>query len=120
MTKLTTGSVYSIAIILFIIALPIIFISSIVGIVQEIRRVRAARVLGERLSYAQPKLLAEVAALLCILILIAAGAVYAGIFYNVMPSNLTWVSFVLVIIAGVCGFFSLIQRVSGNNSAQKI
>jgi len=118
-TKFTTSSVYTIAIILCIIGFPIIIISSIVGIVQEIRRVHAARSLGEHLSYAQPKLLAEVAALLFIFILAAAGAVYAGIAYNVVASNLTWVSFVLIAMACLCGLYSLIQRVGGNSNAQK-
>ena len=120
MTKLTTSSVYTIAIILFIIGLPIIIISSIVGIVQEIRRVHAARALGEHLSYAQPKLLAEVAALLFIFILAAAAGVYVGIAYKVVASNLLWVSFVLVVIAGVCGLYSLVQRINSGNSTQKI
>ncbi len=119
MTKLTTGSIYSIAIALFIISLPIILISSIVGIVQETRRIRIARSSGEQIGYAQPKLLAEIAVLLFILLLVAAGAVYAGITYQVIPSNLLWVSIVLVVIAGVCGFYSVIQRINGNNSVQK-
>jgi len=119
MTKLTTGSIYTIAIMLFIISLPIILISSIVGIVQETRRIRMARLHGERLSYAQPKLLAEIAVLVFLLLLLAAGAVYAGITYQIVPPNLMWVSIVLVAIAGLCGFFSVIQRVNGNSSAQK-
>lgn len=117
--KLTSGSVYTIAIILFIISIPIILVSSVIGIVQEIRRVRAARSLGEKLSYAQPKLLAEVAVLLCILLIVAAGAVYASISYQALSPNLMWVSLVLVVIAGLCGLFSLIQRVNGSNSTQK-
>ena len=119
MTKLTTGSIYTIAIALFIISLPIILISSIVGIVQETRRIRAARSQGEQLGYAQPKLLAEIGVLLFILLLVAAGVVYAGIIYQVVPPNLLWVSIVLVVIAGVCGFYSVIQRINGNNSVQK-
>ncbi len=119
MTKLTTGSIYTIAIALFIISLPIILISSIVGIVQETRRVRVARSQGEQLGYAQPKLLAEIAVLLFILLLVAAGAVYAGITYQVVPPNLLWVAIVLVVIAGICGFYSVIQRINGNNSVQK-
>jgi len=119
MTKLTTGSIYTIAIALFIVSLPIILISSIVGIVQETRRIRAVRSRGEQLSYAQPKLLAELAVLLFILLIIAAGAVYAGITYQVVSPNLLWVSIILVVIAALCGFFSIIQRVNGNSSAQK-
>jgi heme/copper-type cytochrome/quinol oxidase subunit 1 len=118
MTKLTPGSIYTIAIMLFIIGLPIILISSIVGIVQETRRIHLARVRGEHMSYAQPKLLAELAVLLFILLLVAAGAVYAGITYRLVSPNLLWVSIVLVVIAGLCGFFSVIQRVNGNSSAQ--
>lgn len=117
--KLTISSFYTIAIVLCIIGLPIIIIGSIVGIVQEVRRVRAARSGGERLSYAQPKLLAESATLLFVLIIIAAGAVYAGIIYEGISPNLMWVSLVLVVLAGLCGFFSLIQRIHGSNSAQK-
>ncbi|GAC1357361.1 MAG: hypothetical protein NVSMB38_39660 [Ktedonobacteraceae bacterium] len=119
MTKLTTGSIYTIAIVLFIISLPIILTSSIVGIVQEIRRVRAARSHGEHLSYAQPKLLAEVAVLLFILLIVAAGTVYAGIVYEVISPNLLWVSIVLVVVAGLCGFYSLIQRLNSSNKVQK-
>ncbi len=119
MTKLTTSSIYTIAIALFIISLPIILISSIVGIVQESRRIYRARSRGEQLSYAQPKLLAELAVLLFILLLVAAGGVYAGITYQVIPPNLLWVSIVLVVIAALCGVFSVIQRVNGNSSAQK-
>ncbi len=117
--KMTTGSIYAIAIILFIISLPIILVSSIVGIVQEIRRIRTARSLGEHLNYTQPKLLAEVAVLVFVLMMLAAGAVYAAIAYQVVPSNLTWVSIMLVVIAGIAGLFSLIQRVNSSNSAQK-
>ncbi len=120
MTKLTTGSIYTIAIALFIISLPIILISSIVGIVQETRRVRVARSQGERLSYAQPKLLAEIAVLLFVLLLVAAGAVYVGINYQVVPQNLLWVSIALVVVAGLCGFFSLIQRFNSNSSPQSL
>ncbi len=119
MTKLTTGSIYTIAIALFIISLPIIFISSIVGIVQETRRIRVARSQGEQLSYTQPKLLAEIAVLMFILLLVAAGAVYAGITYQVLSPSLLWVSIVLVVIAGLCGFFSVTQRINGNSSTQK-
>ena len=119
MTKLTTSSIYTIAIALFIISLPIIFISSIVGIVQEIRRIRVARGRGEQLGYAQPKLLAELAVLLFILLLVAAGAVYAGIAYHVVSPNLLWVSIVLVVIAALCGIFSVVQRVNGNSSIQQ-
>ena len=119
MTKLTTSSIYTIAIALFIISLPIIFISSIVGIVQEIRRIRGARSRGEQLNYAQPKLLAELAVLLFILLLVAAGLVYAGIAYHVVSPNLLWVSIVLVVIAALCGIFSVVQRVNGNSSIQQ-
>ncbi len=117
MTKLTTGSIYTIAIALFIVSLPIILISSIVGIVQETRRVNKARTGGERLSYAQPKLLAEVGVLLFVLLLVIAGAIYAGIVYQVLSSGLLWVSIVLVVIAALCGLFSLIQRVNSGSSA---
>ena len=119
MTKLPASSIYTIAIMLFIISLPIILISSIVGIVQETRRIREARVRGERQSYAQPKVLAEIAVLLFILVLIAAGAVYAGIIYRVVSPNLLWVSIALVVVAALCGIFSVIQRVNGNSSVQK-
>ncbi|GAC1424314.1 MAG: hypothetical protein PVS3B3_10910 [Ktedonobacteraceae bacterium] len=116
MTRLTTSSIYTIAIALFIISLPIILISSIVGIVQETRRIRVARSHGEWLSYAQPKLLAEIAVLVFILLLVAAGAVYAAITYHIVSPNLLWVSIVLVVIAGLCGFFSVIQRVNSHSS----
>ena len=119
MPKLTTSSIYTIAIALFIVSLPIIFISSIVGIVQETRRIHKARIRGEQLSYAQPKLLAELAVLLFILLLIAAGAVYAGSAYHVVSANLLWVSIVLVVVAALCGIFSVIQRVNGNSSIQR-
>ena len=119
MTKVPTSSIYTIAIVLFIISLPIILISSIVGIVQETRRIREARTCGERQSYAQPKLLAEVAVLLFILVLVAAGAIYAGVIYQVVSPNLLWVAIALVVVAALCGIFSVIQRVNGSSSAQK-
>jgi len=119
MTKLTTSSIYTIAIALFIISLPIILISSIVGIVQESRRIYRARARGEQLSYAQPKLLAELAGLLFILLLVAAVAVYAGIVYRIVAPNLLWVSIVLVVIAAICGVFSVVQRVNGNSNVQQ-
>ncbi len=119
MTKLTTSSIYTIAIVLFIVSLPIILISSIVGIVQEVRRIHGARLRGEQLGYVQPKVLAELAILLFILLLVAAGLVYAGITYQVVSPNLLWVSIVLVVVAALCGFFSIIQRINGNSSAQK-
>ena len=119
MPKLTTSSIYTIAIALFIVSLPIIFISSIVGIVQETRRIHVARSRGEQLNYAQPKLLAELAVLLFILLLVAAGTVYAGIAYHDVSANLLWVSIVLVVIAALCGVFSVIQRVNGNSSIQQ-
>ena len=119
MTKLTTSSIYTIAIALFIISLPIILISSIVGIVQEMRRIRRARSQGEHLSYAQPKLLAEIAVLLFVLLLVAAGTVYASISYQMLPPSLVWVSFALVALAGLCGFFSIIQRINSTNSPPK-
>ena len=120
MTKLTTSSIYTIAIALFIVSLPIILISSIVGIVQEAKRIHGERSRGEQLSYAQPKLLAELAVLLFILLLVAAGGIYAGITYQVVSSNLLWVSIVLVVLAALCGVFSVVQRVNGNASTQKI
>ena len=120
MTKLTTGSIYTIAIALFIISLPIILISSIVGIVQETRRVRSARSQGEQLSYVQPKLLAEIAILLFVLLLVSAGAVYVGINYQVLPPNLQWVSLALVAGAGLCGFFSIVQRFNSNSHPQSL
>ena len=118
MPKLTTSSIYTTAIILFIIGVPIILISSIVGIVQETRRIRKARSQGEQLSYAQPKLLAEIAVLLFILLLIAAGTVYAGIAYQVLSPSLLWVSIVLVVLSAVCGFFSMVQRLNRNSRTQ--
>ena len=118
MPKLTTSSIYTIAIVLFIISLPIILISSIVGIVQETRRIRSARARGESLSYAQPKLLAEIGVLWFILLLVAAGVVYAGIYYQALSSSLLWVSIVLVVLACVCGLFSVIQRINGISSTQ--
>ena len=119
MTRLTSSSIYTIAIALFIISLPIILISSIVGIVQETRRIRKARSQGEGLNYAQPKLLAEIAVLLFVLLLVAAGAVYVGISYQIVSSSLVWVSFTLVAFAGLCGGFSVIQRINSNSNPQK-
>ncbi len=119
--KLTTGSIYTIAIILFIISIPIILVGSIVGIIKEIRRVHVARSQGDKLGYAQPKLLAEVATLLFILILVAAGAVYVSIYYKLLSANLLWVSIVLVIVAAACGLFSFVQRMNaGNNNVQRL
>lgn len=117
--KLTTGSIYTIAIVLFIISIPIILIGSIVGIVREIRRVRIARTQGENLSYAQPRLLADVATLLFILILAAAGVVYGSIYYGLLSANLLWVSIVLVIVAAACGLFAFVQRVNPGNNVQQ-
>jgi len=116
--KLTTGSIYTIAIILFIISIPVILIGSIVGIIRESKRVRVARSHGDRLSYAQPKLLADIATLLFILILVAAGAVYGSIYYKLLSTNLLWVSIVLVILAAACGLFSLVQRMSIGNTVR--
>ncbi len=119
MTKLPTSSIYTIAIVLFIISVPIILISSIVGIVQETRRIHEARVRGEQLSYAQPKVLAEIGVLLFLLVLIAAGAIYAGVSYQVVSPNLLWIAVVLVVLAALCGIYSVIQRVNGNSKAQE-
>jgi O-antigen/teichoic acid export membrane protein len=117
--KLTTGSIYTLAIILFLVSIPFILIGSIVGIVREARRVRVARSQGDKLSYAQPRLLADVATLLFILILIAAGAIYGSIYYKLLSANVLWVSIVLVILAAVCGIFAFVQRMNPNN-AQKL
>ncbi len=116
--KLTTGSVYTIAIILFIISIPVILIGSIIGIIQEIRRVRMARSQGDKLGYAQPKLLADVATLLFILVLAAAGAVYGSIYYKLLSANLLWISIVLVIVAAACGLFSFVQRINVGSNRQ--
>ncbi len=116
--KLTTGSIYTIAIVLFLISIPVILIGSIVGIVREARRIRAARSQGDKLSYAQPRLLADVATLLFILILIAAGAIYGSIYYKLLSANLLWVSIALVILAAACGLFAFVQRVNPGNNAQ--
>ncbi len=116
--KLTLGSIYTLAIILFLISIPIILIGSIVGIVREIRRVRVARVQGDKLSYAQPALLADIATLLFILILVAAGAIYGSIYYKLLSTNLLWLSIVLVILAAACGLFAFVQRVNPGNNIQ--
>ncbi len=114
--KATTGSIYTVAIILCIVSLPIILISSIVGIVQEIKRVHTERLQGTNLSYNQPKLLADIAVLLFTITIVAAGVIYACISYKLLSADFIWVSITLVVLAVLCGLFALVQRINSSSS----
>ena len=114
-----TYSVYVVAIILFIISLPILLVGGIVSIVQEAKRVREARLQGEQLSYLQPKLLAGIAVILFVLTVTASGALYVSITYKLLSASLNWAVVALLVLAGIFGLLYLMQVISGNNRAQK-
>lgn len=110
-----TNSIYVVAIILFIISLPIILVGGIVSVVQEVRRVREARIRGERLGYIQPKLLAGILVSLFALTISAAGAIYAGISYKQFSTSLYWIVITLVVLAAIFGFLYLLQVLDIND-----
>ncbi len=110
-----TNSIYIVAIILFIISLPIILVGGIVNIVQEIRRVREARIRGEHLSYMQPRLLAGILVSLFVLTISAAGGIYAGISYKQFSTSLYWIVITLLVLAAIFGVLYLVQILNIND-----